>query len=159
RVALDADHPLDEVLVLVLGVDEHDDVSAPGLADRHDLGAEVREPNAVYEFVHQDVITDQERGDHRTRRDLERLYHEAADEEREQERDGKRFAVFAYDGLLPRRVTRAGRRATVRLRGEDGALRFGAHRDEEILNDSRRGRKCSQLSAFSIARKASCRSR
>ena len=108
-VAADADHALDEVLRRIHRVAEHDDVAALRVAERDDLLLDDRQPDAVGELVDQDEVADLERRPHRRRRDLERLGHERAQQEHDQQDREEALRV-----LDPPRLRRVGRAALAR---------------------------------------------
>ena len=80
------DDALDEVLLGVLGIREDHHVAALGRHARPQALVRPRDRRAVRELVHEDVIADLQRRDHRAARDLERL----DDERAERHRDGDR---------------------------------------------------------------------
>ena len=63
-------------------------------AERH-LRQRDLQARAVEELVHQDVVADLERRQHRAGRDLERLHHERPDRQREEQGDAERLDVLA----------------------------------------------------------------
>jgi hypothetical protein len=68
-----------------LRVAEHHHVTTLRVVVGDDLLVDHRQPHAVVELVHQDQVADQQRGDHRARRDLERLEQERAQHEHDQD--------------------------------------------------------------------------
>ena len=95
------DDALDEVFLFVFGIFENDDLTPFRLFPAEDPGVRKGDPRPVHEFVHEQVVADGERGDHGTRRDLERLYHELAYEQGHYCRDKKRFYPFLIERFLP----------------------------------------------------------
>ena len=89
-----------------------------GLAQLEQLRARPRDAHAVDELVDEDVVADLERRIHRARRDLERLDHERAQRERDQDRGADRFDVVAR-----RRFRRALDRARRRSASSAGSSR------------------------------------
>src|SRR5213080_1172595 len=113
RLPADGDDTLDEVLRAVLRPDEDDHVAGarlvqPGQLSERDLRQRDLDPRAVDELVHQDVVANLQRRQHRPRRDLESLHDEHADEEREQESDAERLRVLTRRRLGPRDGSRHG---------------------------------------------------
>ena len=87
-VAGQRDDALDEVGLAVLGELEDGDLAALG------------HPEAVDQLVHEQVVADEQRGDHRPRGDLEGLDDERADDERQPDGDDDRLDVLAESDLL-----------------------------------------------------------
>src|SRR5512132_3064045 len=98
-VTAHADDALDEVLRRVQRVAEHDDVAAPGIADRNHLLFDDRKPDPVDELVDQDEVADLQRRTHRRRRYLERLGEERPQQEYDEQYGKERFRVLDPDGL------------------------------------------------------------
>src|SRR5437667_5907834 len=73
RVPRLTDDALDEILVRIHRVHEHDDVAAPRIRELHDALAEERQANPVAELVDEDVVADLQRRQHRSRGNLEGL--------------------------------------------------------------------------------------
>ncbi len=137
-VAGEGDDPLDEVLRRLLGEREDHDVAAIGRHRRPQALLGVRNRRAVAEFVHEDVIADHERRDHRAARDLERLDDERAEAERDERRHGDRFDVLAQLALAPASETLVDRDvgAAERVGERLGFERLPIHRrakDDEVL--------------------------
>src|SRR5215467_2428070 len=141
-----ANNALDEIFFLVLRKPEDDDVATQRLAEldervggvaidrrkRHLKFAVARPLNAIRELAHEDMIADQESGDHGTRRNLERLDDEHADGKRQEHGDHDRFCIFP-EYRLPGRLRHCrhalssglgrARRHVIRT----GTIRFNAH--------------------------------
>ncbi len=98
------DHPLDVVLLRLLGKFEHDDVAALHVAHRQQRLLDAREKTErghrrVGELVHHDVVADQKRRDHRAGRDLRLLEGERAGEQDEDDARDDRLEVVAGNSL------------------------------------------------------------
>src|SRR5439155_870212 len=111
------DDPLDEVSPLVLRVLEHDDVAPVRAAEARHVPRGERHLRTEEEFVHEDVVADEQRVHHRAGRDREGLDHERPDDEGEEDRDPDRLHVLAQ------------RRLPLGLRRFGDALGRGRRRD------------------------------
>lgn len=134
RVLGRGDDALDEVLLGVLGVLEDNHV--PTL--RRQAGEEALvgegQERAVGGLVHEDVIADEQRRDHRAARDLEGLDHEAAQEQGDPDRNRNRLA-YSRISLAPAREVLADEAlgAAVGLLERSRGERLDQHRALEIL--------------------------
>src|SRR5215467_87509 len=99
-VTRDPDDALDIVDRRVLGKAEHHHVAPLGLPDRDDLLVDEGEPYAVRELVDEDEVADQQRRYHRPRRNLERLHHERAKHEHDQDDREEALGILDPPGLL-----------------------------------------------------------
>ena len=91
--ARQADHALHVVRMIVEWKFEDDDVAAADIA----IGQKFFVPRAGSledEFVHEDVVADQQRRFHRARRNFEGLHDEGGAEERQQHRHQQHFQKF-----------------------------------------------------------------
>ena len=111
-----ADHPLDEILRLIFGVFEHDDVAALRLRKMDQDLVHERQLDIVEELGDEDVVADGQCRDHRPGRDFEGLNDKRADKERQHDGDDDRLEVLTPDGfggnagLLLREFAAASRR-------------------------------------------------
>src|SRR5262249_23195931 len=96
-VAGQADNPLDQVLIALLWMNEHDYITAVDISEMHQVSSErqtdqvqtenrVGQPDPIRHLAHQDVIADEQRRFHGTRRDHVRLYEEGANDQRQSQR-------------------------------------------------------------------------
>jgi hypothetical protein len=91
-----------------------------------DLLVDHRQPHAVVELVDQDEVAHQQRRDHRTRRDLERLEQERAQQEHDQDHREQAGRPVQPPGLHPAGFARLGHVAVDlgdALGGQFGAAR------------------------------------
>ncbi len=100
-VAGDADDTFDEVLLGLLGELEDDDGAARRWKPREQAAVGERDHRSVRELVHEDVVAHFQRGNHRTAGDLERLDHECAQQQGDDDGDEDGLAVFAQLTLTP----------------------------------------------------------
>ncbi len=141
------DDPLDEISLLVLRVLEHDDVAPVRVPEARHAPVGERQLGAEEELVHEDVIADEQRVHHRTRRDREGLDHEGTDDEGQEDRDPDRLHV-----LTERRLPLG-----LRLRGLGGRLRGGRRGDGHTdLRGLDLDLALVHVQLFSTARNASC---
>src|SRR5215467_14511021 len=91
---------LDVIDRRVLGKAEYHHVAPLGLPDRNDLLVDEREPYSVRELVDEDEVADQQRRYHRPRGNLERLHHERAQQEHNQDDREEALGIFDPPGLL-----------------------------------------------------------
>lgn len=89
------DHTLDKILARIHRIFKDDDVPSFRLTDGDDRFVDKWQLNAIYEFVHQNMITDQQGRFHGTRRDLECLDHKRPDKKRKDDGDDYRLYIFA----------------------------------------------------------------
>src|SRR5580765_1406489 len=100
------------------------------------------------------MIADEQVVLHRTRRDLERLHDERADEQRKNDRDGDRLEVLANRRFLERLrhaffvVSGSSRTSTL--------LSRSSARQERPPAESRRARRVSSASSLPSASRATC---
>jgi len=71
--------PFYEILALILGVNENDDVPSRRFADRDQSALQIRDLNSVKEFVHKDVVSHQQGRLHGSGWNLEGLNHKSPD--------------------------------------------------------------------------------
>src|SRR5574341_786862 len=82
-VSGNADHPLDEILLLILRVLEHDNLSPPWLLPGEYPFVREGDPGPIDKLVDKKMVADGERGDHGPRRYFESLHHELPDKKRD----------------------------------------------------------------------------
>src|SRR5215471_18526996 len=99
-VPRDPHDALDVVDRRVLGKAEHHHVAPLGLPDRDDLLVDEGEPYAVRELVDEDEVADEQRRHHRSRGNLERLHHERAQQEHDQDNREEALGILDPPGLL-----------------------------------------------------------
>lgn len=94
------DHPFDEILRFVGGINKDDRLPSFRRPEGHDPFLGKRDPQRISEFIHKDVIPDHQGGDHRSRGDLEGLDHKRAHDKGDQKGRQEGLAVFPKDPLL-----------------------------------------------------------
>ncbi|EKD40868.1 MAG: hypothetical protein ACD_74C00144G0002 [uncultured bacterium] len=99
RIPWNSDHPLDKILVRILGKFEDDHLPALRFTDRQPdaTGQGVLDP--ISELVHQDMVADQQGGNHGTRGNLKGLHHKGADKQGKEQGDTDGLRVFAENGF------------------------------------------------------------
>lgn len=86
--------PFDEIFRLIFREAEDDDVASMRLPDRNQCHVGKGETDSIDEFVHQDMIADVQRRNHRARRNLKRLHDERPDHQCQNDGDDQGFGVL-----------------------------------------------------------------